>query len=129
MQVLKVNLDKSVKVGVSLPLKGNAVFNQTYSHREQIKSNLTNFLLTNKGEKLFKSEFGTNIRKKLFEPITNLDNFQDELRSDINKYFIDQLTIVSLKVVPDYDGSLVEIVIEYILKSEFENDIINLRFQ
>jgi phage baseplate assembly protein W len=129
MQVLKVNLDKSVKVGVSLPLNGNAVFNQTYSHREQIKSNLTNFLLTNKGEKLFKSEFGTNIRKKLFEPITNLDNFQDELRSDINKYFIDQLTIVSLKVVPDYDGSLVEIVIEYILKSEFENDIINLRFQ
>jgi phage baseplate assembly protein W len=129
MQILKVNLDKSVKIGISLPLNGNAVFNQTYSQREQIKSNLTNFLLTNKGEKLFKPEFGTKIRQKLFEPITNIINFQDELRSEISKYFMEQLSLVSLKVVPDYDGSLIEINIEYKLKSEFENDTINLHFQ
>ena len=40
-----------VAVGVSIPFSGKAVFNQTYLTKDQIKSNLINFFLTNKGER------------------------------------------------------------------------------
>ena len=40
-------------VGFSLPFNGPAVFNPTFTTREQTKSNLINYLLTNRGERVF----------------------------------------------------------------------------
>ena len=44
-------------VGVSLPFNGPAVFNPTFTTREQTKSNLINYLLTNLGERVFNPNF------------------------------------------------------------------------
>ena len=40
-------------VGFGFPLNGNAVFVPTYQTRDQIKANLVNYLLTNRGERVF----------------------------------------------------------------------------
>ena len=60
-----------VAVGVSLPFSGKAVFNQTFITKDQIKSNLINFFLTNRGERYLNPGFGGNLRATLFEAITN----------------------------------------------------------
>ena len=63
--------DKSV--GITLPLtKGsNGYFDVSYTTKEQIKTNIKSLILTNKGERLMEPDFGADLRKVLFEPITS----------------------------------------------------------
>jgi len=73
-QTIRVNpldLQKNIVIGVSLPFNAPGVFNKTYSTKEQTKSNLINLLLTDKGERIMNPEFGTDLRKSLFDNITN----------------------------------------------------------
>lgn len=126
MRVITVNDNRKTKVGVSLPLNGNSVFNVTYSNREQIKSNLTNFILTRKGEKLFKLDFGTNIHSRLFEPLVKFNNLSNELREDINKYFINSIDLIDVSIDSDENNHEVLITIEYRLINENEIDTINI---
>jgi len=129
MQVIDSKLNKTTSVGISLPMNGSSVFNRTYSQREQIKSNLINMLLTNKGERLFIPEFGTNVRKMLFNPIIETETFENELRSEIHKHFSSQIELINLAIAIDNDMLLVRIVIEYIVKGESESDYFDLNFQ
>jgi flagellar basal body-associated protein FliL len=128
MKVLKVNLDKTVQVGISLPMNSSNVFPTTLSNREQVKSNLLNYILTNKGERLYRPEFGTDIRKKLFEPNTDFEVFKEVLFSDIGKQFIEEIDLEDIVIESDIKTDVVKIAIVYTLKSEFEPDLIQLTF-
>jgi phage baseplate assembly protein W len=62
-------------------------------------------LLTNKGERLYMPDFGTNLKKYLFEPnieSTNAD-IRSEIQTSINKY-IPNLKIDTLTVTPSDDN-------------------------
>jgi phage baseplate assembly protein W len=76
-------------VGFSLPFNGPAVFNPTYTTRDQLKSNLINYLLTNTGERVFNPNFGANLRDLVFENIvdTTTDELQERIQNDIKNYF------------------------------------------
>ena len=52
----------SAALGFSFPLSGRAVFNPTYTTKDAVKTNLINWLLTNPGERVFKPNFGANLR-------------------------------------------------------------------
>ena len=58
-----------VAVGVTFPFDGPAVFNSSYTTKEQVKSNLINLLLTTPGERLMNPTFGVGIRNLLFEQV------------------------------------------------------------
>lgn len=78
-----------VAVGVSLPFTGKAVFNQTFITKDQIKTNLINFFLTNKGERYFNPNFGSGLRDSLFEMIDSntLDNLDNKIKEELSIYF------------------------------------------
>jgi len=84
-----IDLTPSVAVGYGFPLDGNAVFIPTFTTREKLKANLVNYLLTNKGERLFRPDFGGDLRNLLFEAIldSTTDALQIRIQNDINKYF------------------------------------------
>ena len=56
--IVPIDLNPRKAVGVSIPFNGNAVFNSTYTTNNQIQSNLINFILTNKGERIQDPNFG-----------------------------------------------------------------------
>ena len=60
-------------VGLKFPLNSNAfsTFNQSRTLLEQTKSNLRNLLLTSKGERLGRFDYGASLRNITFELINS----------------------------------------------------------
>lgn len=91
-QVQKINpLDRQPRkaVGVSLPFSGRAVFNSTYQTKDAIKTNLLNFFLTGRGERVFNPTFGAGLRNLFFENITQsrIEQIKDIITDNLQLYF------------------------------------------
>ena len=84
-----IDLQPSRAVGFGFPLNGDAVFVPTYTTREQIKANMINYLLTNKGERVFRPLFGADLRNLLFENILDVtvEDLKTSIQNDISVYF------------------------------------------
>ena len=88
-----INIDfpfKDSKKGFYLEL------NQT--DKDAIRADLLHLLLTNKGERLYLPDFGSDLRKYIFEPNDNVthSSIKDNLNDTISKY-IPNLTVDSIK--------------------------------
>lgn len=103
-----------VAVGVSVPFTGKAVFNQTFITKDQIKSNLINFFLTNKGERYLNPGFGGNLRATLFESISNqnLEALESQVKDQLAVLF-PTITVEELRVDSIPDNNLISISLKY----------------
>ena len=113
-----------VAVGVSLPFSGVAVFNQTYLTKDQIKSNLINFFLTNQGERYLNPNFGGNLRKLLFEAISNnaLDSLESVLKEKL-KVLFPSVTTKQLDIVAYPNDNIVNISLSYQVLNQSPDNI------
>ena len=113
-------------IGVSIPFSNSSVFNQTFTTADQTKSNLINYFLTNKGERLLNPNYGGNLRNFLFETITDetIIVLQKRLEEDISLKF-PIIEINSLTVTPQDDQNLVLVKLVYNVLN-LENEIIEI---
>ena len=79
----------STGVGIKVPFDGPTGVNTTYTTRDAIKSNLLNFILTGKKERVFNPSFGSGVRELLFQPITEdiVDQIDNLIRGGVETYF------------------------------------------
>tara|TARA_R110001592_G_scaffold360255_2_gene668335 strand:- start:1175 stop:1606 length:432 start_codon:yes stop_codon:yes gene_type:complete len=71
-----------IALGVALPFgPGLSNFKLNYTTLDQAKTNIINLLLTHKGERFMQPDFGTNLRRYLFQP--NNNQIQGELKTEI----------------------------------------------
>ena len=68
---LAVNDYKVLGIGINEVSDSNGIFATNFTTLSQAKSNLTNLILTKKGERVGQPNFGCDIWKILFEPITD----------------------------------------------------------
>ncbi len=130
-QTIRVNpldLQGNIAIGVSLPF--NKPFTSTYTTKDQIKSNLLNLLLTDIGERVMNPNFGTLLRRFLFEGISgsNIEILRENILSSINIY-IPQITVLEINIVPNIDYNLVELGVNYILNISNTPDQVTVQFQ
>ena len=128
-QVNPLDLQGNIAIGVSLPFNGPVAFNSTYSTYDQIKSNLINLLLTNKGERVFNPEFGADLKTVLFEGIT--EDINDIIRSLIStnvSIFVPEVTITNLNVVKDEDHNTISLTVQYRINISGKADQITVQF-
>lgn len=78
-----LDFEQDISLGLSLPLKGDngRLFNKNYLSIDQAVSNVKNLILTVKGERVMHPNFGTNIRRFLFEP--NYPNLREAVLTEI----------------------------------------------
>ena len=109
-----IDLSGNVGVGVSLPFSGPAVFNSTYQTGEQIKSNIRNYFSSSKGERFLNPNYGSTIKRTIFESITNgtLDSLQQTISDDMAKYF-PTVKVVDLQVYGKEDSNEVKVELTY----------------
>ena len=67
--------DTRVKIGIDLPIRRDdnldGFFASTSTTIEAVKNNIRNLLQTNEGERFFQPNLGLNLKRLLFEHITN----------------------------------------------------------
>jgi phage baseplate assembly protein W len=120
-----LDTDYKLAVGVSVPFNADGVFNSVYTSTEQIRSNLINFVLTNKGERYLNPNYGSDLRKYLFSNITDssysfstdytnvgIKDLESQLKQSVVTNF-PQIDVKSVTLTPTYDSNSVQISITY----------------
>ena len=125
-----IDLQPSRAVGFGFPLDGDAVFIPTFTTREQTKSNLLNYLLTNKGERVFRPNFGSNLRSLLFENIVDaeLQDLQSIIQEDIRRFF-PNVTVKEIEFNNDPDRNEVNFTLTYEIINLGVTDSLNILIQ
>lgn len=124
-----LDLQPSKGVGIKIPFDGPTGLNVTYTTKEATKSNILNFLLTGKRERIFNPIFGAGIREQLFEQITSntIENIEDIIKFGLNDYF-PQIQLNNLTVSSSPDQNLIQIYFSYSIKNTNIQDEIIINF-
>ena len=103
-----------VAIGVSVPFSGPAVFNSTYQTKDQIKSNLINYFLTNKGERYLNPNFGGNLRATLFEQISlqTLSGLETQIQADLSIFF-PMVRVINLEIKEIINKNIINVTLDY----------------
>lgn len=123
-----IDLKPQVAVGISLPFNGPTGFNSTYTTYSQLKTNIINYLLTNRGERVFNYNMGSDISKLIFSQITDLTI--EELRLIISSKLesIFPIKITKLNIIPIKNDNYIELSFEYSVKGTNTNDNITIAY-
>lgn len=122
-RITEKDVDKYI--GCDLPLNKNqfGYFSPTIYTVDQVKANLKNLILTNKGERLMQPDFGCDIYSLLFEniDINELVSLVKIKISDSVKKWLPQIKIKKINVNLDprlIDQNILKINISFLLKNE-----------
>ena len=115
-----LDLDYKLAVGVSVPFVGSiisgsdAVFSSTYTTTEQLRSDIINYILTNKNERVLNPNYGSDLRRFIFQNITgiNLNNLKLQIIDGLKANF-PQIITNNVTITPDHDINSINIVIDY----------------
>jgi phage baseplate assembly protein W len=125
-----IDLNARKAVGFGFPINGDAVFVPTYQTRDQIRANLVNYLLTNKGERVFNPNFGADLRALLFENIddASLDDLTTIIQTSIANYF-PQITVKEIKFENQVDENTINFILTYEIVLFNIEDTVNILLQ
>jgi phage baseplate assembly protein W len=72
VQINPLDFEPDVAIGLDLPLIGStgSIFKLNYLSLDQAVANAKNLLLTNKGERVMQPDFGCDLRRVVFDNIT-----------------------------------------------------------
>ena len=113
--IAPIDLNQRKAVGVSIPFNGNAVFNSTFATSKQINSNLINFILTSKGERIQDPSFGTDLSSYIFESITanTLQSLEQSVLTDVRRYFNNTINVQQFKIDAKPDENTITATLTY----------------
>ena len=101
-QINPLDIRPSIGIGVTLPFSSKSVYTTSYTTADALKSNLVNYLLTDKNERFLNPDFGANLRRLLFSQSTSdmVDEIKAVIRTGISTWFpnviIEQIVVKEL---------------------------------
>jgi len=124
-----LDLSPSKGVGIKIPFDGPTGLNITYTTKDAIKSNILNFFLTGKKERIMNPIFGAGIREQLFEQITQgtSQNIEDIISFGLQEYF-PQIRLNTLSVSASPDENVIQVYFSYSILNTNIQDEISINF-
>jgi phage baseplate assembly protein W len=125
-----LDLQPSTGIGVSLPFSSKSVFNTVYTTQDQLKYNIINYLLTDRSERVFNTNFGASLRKLLFENINNdsIANIEASVRSSLEINF-PNININQIYITSQPDNNQINIYLTYNIVNTGIVDEVNINLQ
>ena len=120
----------SVALGFSIPFSGRAVFNPTFTTREVVKTNLVNWLLTNRGERVFRPNFGADLRALIWEGINDgtTSALESRIRDNIAANF-PSIEVRKINFDNQPDQNTINFILTYSIQNMGAEDEINIALQ
>ena len=117
-------------IGVSIPFSAPWVFTSTFQTKDAIRTNLTNFFLTNRNERLFRPSFGGNLRRFIFESISRgtTESIKQNIQEGVTRYF-PQVLIRDIEILSSEDLNTLNVILSYEIVNFGINDELNLTFE
>jgi len=108
---------KTRYINIDVPFKDSDKgfdLNLNQTDRDAIRADLLHLLLTNKGERLYLPDFGSDLKKYIFEPNDNITHaeIRDNLNETISKY-IPNLIVNSIEFKNDEIEELIIVELTY----------------
>ena len=124
-----LDLQPSKGVGIQIPFNGPTGLNITYTTAEATKSNILNFFLTGRRERIMNPNFGAGIREQLFEQITQgtTENIEEIIRFGLSDYF-PQVKLNQLTVSVSPDENILQVYFSYSILNTNIQDEISINF-
>lgn len=94
---------------------------------ESVKRSIRSLISTDKGERLFNPEIGSNIRKALFEPISDIttDLIKTHITETIKQYE-PRCTLNNVLIDTDYDRGSYSVTIVFTLNNSTTQTVLNI---
>jgi phage baseplate assembly protein W len=129
-QINPLDLKPSTGIGLKIPFSEPYVFQSVYTTAEQIKYNITNFLLTGRRERVFEPTFGSGLQDLVFEAINdeNLSGLEVYIKSTVEGYF-PNVEVTAVKVAPFHDSNQISVTFTYNIRNTGQSDEVLLNFQ
>ena len=126
-RVNPLDINKNISIGVAFPLNEINMFKGTENFKEQVKSNLINLLLTNKGERVNEPNFGVGLKNLLFENMIDTENLNQSIDDQI-KFYIPQINLnkTEVNLLEDEHKLFIKITYDFLLDNSA--DAIQLNF-
>ena len=130
--IREINQNDDVFVGIKLPFRFGTTgfFNQSKTVKEQSFSNLKNLILTIKGERVGQPEFGCDVHRIIFEPITDTtgESIEEAVRDAVSTW-LPYITVHNVYVsIDDQDTNKILLSFEYSVDVEDPDSIENISF-
>jgi phage baseplate assembly protein W len=105
------------KRNINFPFKDSIVgdyIEMTEVSGDALKSNLLHLLLTNKGERLYLPDFGSDLRKFIFEPNDKIthDEIKDHINQSVKQYF-SQVEITNISFENVENEQVIRVIISF----------------
>jgi phage baseplate assembly protein W len=125
-----IDFKKDYAVGINLPFSAPAVFNSNYTTQEAIKNNLSNFFLTNVGERYLFPTFGGNLRATLFEQTSTItvESLKELISISLEEFF-STVQVVELEVLPNEEQQQLVVLLRYNIIDTGISDNLELTFE
>tara|TARA_B100001094_G_scaffold220844_2_gene214900 strand:- start:2361 stop:2924 length:564 start_codon:yes stop_codon:yes gene_type:complete len=106
---------------------GKGVFESSYSTQEAVITNLKNLILTQKGERYMQPNFGTNVKKVLFDNNTEdiREALQETMDEDI-KLWLPYVKLSNIDISSSDDMHSLNIKLSFLIDSVGANVVINI---
>lgn len=127
-QINPLSINSNTTIGVAFPLDDINMFSGTQTFKEQVKSNLLNVLLTDRGERVNQPQFGIGLKNLLFEQNINEEGLKEKISHQIG-IFIPEIELVDLQSQFVDAENLLYLSITYLFKLDGTEDTIQLNFQ
>ena len=130
--IREINQNDDVFVGIKLPFRFGTTgfFNQSKTVKEQSFSNLKNLILTIKGERVGQPEFGCDVHRIIFEPITDTtgESIEEAVRDAVS-IWLPHITVHNVYVsIDDQDTNKILLSFEYSVNVEDPDSLESISF-
>lgn len=125
-----LDLQPRKAVGVSLPFSAKDVFTSTYTTKDALKSNLINFMLTGRGERVLNPDFGIGLRSMLFEQATqdSRDQIDYMVRKGLSDWF-PQVVVNTLTITVEPNNYTATVYLKYSVSQTNIQDELLINFE
>ena len=124
-QIHPLDSEDDVAIGLGLPISSDktSFFKLNYTTKEQATTNLKMLLLTIPGERVMRPDFGTNIRRILFEPDSSdlVLNVGNEIEEKV-ELWLPNIAIKDVKLKKNSDKHIIFITIKYALVYNIDDE-------